>query len=191
MILPVRALAALAVAMLFAGCAALAPEGAAPPAASFDILGRVLVSGDGRAFSSGVRWRHESAEDEIWLLSPIGQTLAHIAAEPAGATLTGADQKVYQARTVEGLTESAFGWTLPLAHLQHWVQGLVVPGGPAAEISRDVRGRLVRLAQDGWTVRYVYGDADGESLLPRRLDLDRDGRQIRLVIDDWRSRVTQ
>jgi len=182
----VRVLAAIAMAMLCAGCASLAPDGVAPPAASFDMLGRVLASGGGRAFSSNLRWRHDAGEHEIWLMSPVGQTLAHIAADAAGATLTAADQQVYRAGTVEALTESAFGWALPLARLQHWIQGRVAPDGIIATVSRDTHGRLAALGQDGWTIRFVYADAAADMQRPRRLDMVRDGRQIRLVIDDWR-----
>jgi outer membrane lipoprotein LolB len=187
----VRVLAAIAMAMLCAGCASLAPVDVPPPAASFDVLGRVLAGGDGRAFSSNLRWRHDAGEHEIWLMSPVGQTLAHIAADAAGATLTAADQQVYRAGTVEALTESAFGWALPLTHLQHWIQGRVAPDGIIATVSRDTHGRLAALGQDGWMIRFVYADAAGDMQRPRRLDMIRDGRQIRLVIDDWRVGETR
>lgn len=182
-----RALAAIAAAMLFAGCAALAPQADIPVAAPFDVLGRMLASGDGRAFSSNVRWRHGVEDEEIWLMSPVGQTLAHIVADSSGATLTAADSQVYSARTVEGLTENALGWALPLTRLQHWIRGSIVPGGVIAAVDRDAHGRLSVLGQDGWTVRYTYGvDTVGGPQLPRRIDLVRGGQQIRLVIDDWR-----
>lgn len=189
----VRAFAAIAIAMamLCAGCASLAPVDVSPPAASFDMLGRVLAGSDGRAFSSNLRWRHDAGEHEIWLMSPVGQTLAHIAADAAGATLTAADQQVYRAGTVEALTESAFGWALPLTRLQHWIQGKVAPDGIIATVSRDTHGRLAALGQDGWTIRFVYADAAGDMQRPRRLDMIRDGRQIRLVIDDWRTGETR
>lgn len=187
----VRALAALAMAMLFAGCALLAPGDSVPPAASFDLLGRVLVSGDGRAFSSNVRWRHAAGDHEIWLMSPVGQTLAHIAADDSGATLTAADQQVYRARTVEGLTRSALGWSLPLIRLQYWIQGLAVPDGPVAEVTRDAQGRPVALAQGGWSIRYAYDEAGAMPPRPRRLDMDSNGQKIRLVIDGWRSGAAQ
>ncbi len=181
-----HALAACAVAYLFAGCAALSPEVQGPAAAPFDILGRVLVSYDGRAFSSNFRWRHGESADEIWLMSPVGLTLAHIAAEPGSASLTGADQVTYQATSVESLTRSALGWSLPLAQLQHWVGGNAVPGGESAAANRGADGRLTAFNQDGWKIRYIRNEADPQRR-PRRLDLAQGTQQIRMVIDEWRG----
>ncbi len=181
-----RALAACAVAYWLAGCAVLAPGVITPAVAPFDILGRVLVSYDNRAFSSNFRWHHSESTDEIWLLSPVGQTLAHIAAAPDGATLTGADQQTYRAASVASLTQRALGWSLPLAQLQHWVGGHAVPGAASGAETRDTDGRLTMLQQDGWLIYYVWGDA-APLRRPRRLDLAQGAQQIRMVIDEWRS----
>lgn len=181
-----HALAACAVAYLLAGCAALSSGVQVPAAAPFDILGRVLVSHDGRAFSSNFRWRHDGFGDEIWLMAPVGQTLAHIAAEPGGATLTGADQQTYRATSVESLTRRVLGWSLPLTQLQHWVGGNAVPGAESGAATRDTDGLLTMLNQDGWLIHYVRDDADVQRR-PRRLDLAQGTQQIRMIIDEWRS----
>jgi outer membrane lipoprotein LolB len=182
-----RALAAGAVFLLCAGCAAFPEAESLPSAAPFDILGRVLASNDSRAFSAGFRWRHAAAENEIWLMSPAGTTLVHIAADAEGATLTAADQQEYRAASVESLTRRALGWPLPLAQLQHWIRGAAVPGAVAAAIVRDGSGRPSLLEQEGWSIRYVYPDAAGDLQRPRRLDLTQDGQRIRMVIDEWRE----
>lgn len=181
---------ALAATLTAAACATLSPE-EAPPAAPalepFDLSGRVLVSHDGRAFSSGLRWQHLQGGDELWLLTPVGQALAHIVTGADGATFTGADRKQYRGASVERLTREALGWELPLTRLQYWVRGEIVPGSTAEGIERDADQRLIRLAQDGWRitiVRYPPGEHDG---LPRRLELARGSNEmIRLVIDGWR-----
>lgn len=181
-----RALAAGAVTLLCAGCAVFTAGEGLPSAAPFDILGRVLASNDGRAFSAGFRWRHAAAENEIWLMSPTGTTLAHIVADAEGATLTAADQQEYRASSVESLTRRALGWPLPLAQLQHWIRGAAVPGAVAAIVVRDGSGRPSLLEQEGWSIRYVYPDTAAPQR-PRRLDLAQDGQRIRMVIDEWRE----
>lgn len=183
---PARALAACAVAALLSGCAVFAPGAAAPAAAPFDILGRVLASNDGRAFSSGFRWRHDAEGDEIWLMSPVGQTLAHILADAGGATLTSADQQEYRAQSVENLTRRALGWPLPLSRLQYWINGDAAPGVLIATVVRDAQGRLSTLEQDGWSIRYAYPEALPGSPLPRRLDMAQDRQLIRMIVDDRR-----
>lgn len=174
-----RLLAALATMAVLAGCAAIEPV----RAPEFDLLGRVAVSYEGRNFSSGVRWRHQGGRDEIWLITPTGQALAHIVADAAGATLTTADRNEYHAREVEALTRRALGWELPLARMRWWVQGEAVPGVEIGEAVRDRQNRLVRLRQDGWLVTLAHHPGGGS--LPQRMDLA-DGRQrLRLVVDSW------
>lgn len=178
----VRALAAST--LLCAGCAGWGPGN--PPAEPFDILGRVLASHDGRAFSASVRWQHGDSGNEIWLMSPLGQTLAHIVDSTGGATLTAADQQEYRALSVESLTRRALGWALPLEQLQHWIQGRLAPGEAPGTVNRDAQGRPVLLEQGGWRIRYRYSET-GEVLRPKQLDMTRDSQRLRLVIDQWRS----
>ncbi|HSN41508.1 MAG TPA: lipoprotein insertase outer membrane protein LolB [Burkholderiales bacterium] len=188
----VRAWCVLAVAAAVSACATLAPESGVPPVspAPFDLSGRVLVSYGGRAFSSGVRWQHAPARDEIWLLSPVGQTLAYIVGEADGATLTAADQKQYRAASVESLTRQALDWELPLARLQYWVQGRPVPSSVPDAIGRAADGRLTALTQDGWRIAFVNYPPAEHGGLPRRLDLSSGAYEIRLVIDGWRREST-
>jgi len=133
------------------------------------------------------RQRRSTFWDVCWsATTPVGQTLVHIAAEPGGATLTGADQQTYRAASVESLTHRALGWSLPLAQLQHWVGGHAVPGGESGAATRDADGRLTMLNQSGWLIHYVRDDAD-PLRRPRRLDIAQGTQQIRIVIDEWRS----
>lgn len=177
--IPLRVVAAAALALLLAACAA---PGIAP-GEPFDVIGRVLVSGEGRALASGFRWRSEAGVEEFWLLSPVGQTLAHIVADGTGAVLTTPDQQEYRDTSVESLTRRALGWPLPLAELGYWLQAQPVPGQAARVVPGD-GGRPLQLEQAGWSVRYGYADAEPR---PRRLDLTREGQQIRLVIDERRA----
>ncbi len=184
-----KSCAALAASALVAACAVLAPPGerpAGPAAAPFDLIGRMAVTYDGRAFSSSVRWQHSAERDEIWLLTPVGQTLAHIVGDADGATLTGADQKQYRAGTVESLTRQALGWELPLARLSYWVRGEVAPGSAPARAERDDSGRLTFLDQDGRRIAFVNYPPAEHGGLPRRLELTSGAHEIRLVIDGWR-----
>jgi outer membrane lipoprotein LolB len=182
--------AALAACAVLAACAELSPREPVQRAPAFDLLGRVAVTFDGRAFSSGVRWQHEADGDEIWLLTPVGQAVAHIVATPSGATLTGADRKQIESEDVESLTRRGLGWELPLARLAWWVRAEIVPGGLVGEVTRDDRGRLAHLVQDDWRIVFVYRPPEDPVKSPQRLDLTHEGHHIRFVIDNWRSGAT-
>ncbi len=179
---------ALAAGAVLTACAALVPAPEVPRAAGrFDLIGRVAVTYDGRAFSSGVRWQHTAERDEIWLLTPTGQTLAYIVGDARGATLTGADRQQYRAGDVESLTRRALGWELPLARLGYWVRGGIAPSGTARDVERDERARITALWQDGWRIALVHYPPAEHGGLPRRLELANGVQEIRLVIDGWRE----
>jgi outer membrane lipoprotein LolB len=174
--------------IVLSGCAALTPsDRPAQRAAAFDLVGRVAATFDGRNFSSGLRWQHAVERDEVWLMTPTGQALAHIQADDEGATLTGADRQTYRAADVEAITRRALGWELPLTRLAWWVRGETVPGSQPAEPVRDQQGRLVRFTQDGWSITLAHPPAGEGRGMPQRLELVRAGHQIRLVIDSWRD----
>jgi outer membrane lipoprotein LolB len=177
-------LSALVAAMVAAGCATTAPP---PSDRPFDLVGRVAVSFDGRAFSSSVRWEHGASREEAWLLTPLGQTVAHIVSDADGATLTGADRRQYRADSVEALTRQALGWELPLARLTWWIRGEPVPDSTPARAERDGRARLTLLEQGGWRIVYTYRDSGEAGELPRRLDLRSGVQEIRFLIDSWRT----
>ena len=180
-----KSCAALAAAAL-AGCALLAPAPPPPPAPAFDLIGRVAVSYDGRAFSSGMRWQHTLERDELWLLTPAGQALAHIEGDAGGAVFTGADRSQHRASDIASLIRNALGWEMPVTHLAWWVQGQLAPGAVVQAVERDGLGRLALLAQDGWRIAYVYDSQDERASRLRRLELMGESHVIRLVIDGWR-----
>jgi len=178
---------ALAAAAVLAGCAALEPlPPPSPPAPAFELIGRVAVNYDGRAFSSGVRWQHTAERDELWLLTPAGQALAHIVGDAAGATFTGSDRTEYRARDVSGLIRRALGWEMPVMRLAWWVQGELAPGAVVQAVERDQYGRLAVLAQEGWRIAYVYDPPEERGSPLRRLVLADGSTEIRLVVDGWR-----
>lgn len=174
--------------VVLSSCAALKPsDRPAERAPAFDLVGRVAVAFDGKNFSSGLRWQHAVDRDEVWLLTPTGQALAHIQADDEGATLTGADRQTYRARDVEALTRQALGWELPVTRLAWWVRGELVPGSETGEAVRDQQGRLARFTQDGWSITLAHPGAEDRAGRPQRVELVRGGHQIRLVIDSWRD----
>jgi len=178
--------AVLAAAALLGGCAALTPAPPPPPAPAFDLIGRVAVTFDGRAFSSGMRWQHTMERDDLWLLTPAGQALAHIVGDAEGAVYTGADRSQRRAADIASLIRNALGWEMPVTYLAWWVQGQPAPGAAVQDVERDALGRLAVLAQDGWRIAYVYGSQDARADRVRRLELAGESHLIRLVIDGWR-----
>jgi outer membrane lipoprotein LolB len=180
-----RLLPVLAAAAALAACAAapLAPRSTQP----FDLLGRALVAYRGGGVTANLRWQHAAEQDEIWLMTPTGQTLAYIVDTPRGATLTRADQRQFRAGSVEALTQQALGWPLPLGLLQYWVKGEPAPSSAPTDIQRGADGKLAALTQNNWRVAFTYHTEGELAGRVRRLDLNDGASEIRLVIDTWRD----
>jgi outer membrane lipoprotein LolB len=172
---------ALVIAALLAACAGNPLAPVPFNTAGFDLAGRMAVRTQDRAFSSALRWKQNADGDEVWLNTPLGQTLAYLQDNRAGATLTTAEQKQYHAQTIESLTQSALGWRFPLAGLRYWVLGQTAPGVAHAELARDGANRISRFVQADWQVALEYADA--AALRPSRLELAGGDAHIRLVID--------
>ena len=165
-----RCCAGLAMAALLSACAPLHPERPVERARPFDLVGRVA----------------DAERDEVWLLTPVGQALAHILGDSQRATFTGSDRSQRTARDIASLTREALGWEFPIELLSWWVQGAIAPFAAIQLVERDEHGRLAMLQQDGWRIAYTHYAAGENGGLPRRLDVSGGTQAIRLVVDTWR-----
>ena len=175
--------------LLLAGCASTppAPRPVVRPAQAeqveFALNGRISVNHDGKRSSSNVRWTHHSADDEILLMSPLGQTVARIHRDAEGVVLDTSD-KHYSAQDTDELTQRVLGWHLPLEGLQYWALALPAPDS-AASIEHDGNGQVSVMHQDGWDIRYTRYAAQMPDSLPLRMNLQREGMELQLLIDEW------
>ena len=156
--------------------------------ADFGLIGRISVRDEKQRFSGGVRWQHAGLDDEISLLSPLGQVMAQIVQDNEGARLTTSEQKVYFASDIEILTEGVLGWRIPVAGLQYWVQGEHFPATVAIK-HLDSEGRAVAINQDGWEINYAsyFPTQSAQPTRPRVLVLNYEALRIKLVVDNWEA----
>lgn len=172
--------------MLLGACATLPEPTDEPPATleAFSLTGRLGVRHGDQGFSGGVRWTHTPGRDELWIVSPLGQAVAHVRGEADAVTLVTSEGQVHQAADAASLTRDVLGWELPLGGLAYWATGRLSPASPG-QARYDSEGRLATLVQDGWEIRYLaYGKGDNPPL-PRTLSASRGALEIRLTIDRW------
>ncbi len=171
-----------------AGCAVLPPATVAPVASQapriFDLAGRIAVKYRDQSSSGSLRWRHQADQDDITLLSPLGQTVTQITRDADGVTLIDQAHKIHRAADTETLTQELLGWRLPLAGLGYWVVGQPAPSLPY-QAEHDAQQHPTQRVQDGWRVNYsAWQTVDGQGL-PHKMTLQRDDLEIRLVMDQW------
>ena len=175
--------------LLLAGCASVppAPQSVLRPAEaeqkSFVLNGRIAIRHDGDRSSANIRWTHRAENDDILLLAPFGQTVAHIHSDAQEVVLDTAD-KHYTAQNTEELTQQVLGWHLPLAGLRYWVLALAAPESKAS-IEHDANGQVSIMQQDDWKISYTRYAAQTPDSLPLRINLQHEGLELQLLIDEW------
>ncbi|MDP2828930.1 MAG: lipoprotein insertase outer membrane protein LolB [Sulfuricellaceae bacterium] len=149
----------------------------------FTLNGRVAVRHGNDGFSGHLYWRHAYKNDELRLLSPLGQTVAAIQRGSAGVVLEVSGVR-HEASNTADLTERVLGWRLPLEGMQYWVQGRASPED-GAEIVRDEPGNVVRLSQQGWEIEYRDYRLQEGVALPYRLVMRGADMELKLAVDEW------
>jgi outer membrane lipoprotein LolB len=150
---------------------------------SFVLNGRIAIRHDGDRSSANIRWTHRAENDDILLLAPFGQTVAHIHSDAQEVVLDTAD-KHYTAQNTEELTQQVLGWHLPLAGLRYWVLALAAPESKAS-IEHDANGQVSIMQQDDWKISYTRYAAQTPDSLPLRINLQHEGLELQLLIDEW------
>lgn len=155
---------------LLAGCATLAPP---PPArlsgaeiTAFAFVGRLAVRQGDVRHHVNVDWRHDGPQDAVLLTTPLGQGIAEIVRDAAGARLTLADQRRFEAADWSDLSQQVFGFPLPLDASARWLLG-------DASALAD------------WRIRVVERESSAPGALPTVIELERGDIALRLRIDEW------
>ena len=183
-----------------AGCATTRPAGPAVPEAEararqaererelradaqWGLEGRIAVSTGEQGGSGRIEWRQDGAAYEVALSAPVTRQSWRLSADATGARLEGMEGGTRRGPDAGELLRAATRWEIPVASLADWLRALPTPGRPA--VSRfGADGRLMQLAQDGWTIDYGW-PADPAADLPSRIEARRDPAKVRLVVDRW------
>lgn len=150
----------------------------------FEVSGRIAAKMGKEGSSARIKWSHRADIDTVDVYAPTGSIIAVILVSPReGAVLETKDQ-VYEAPSVEELTQRVLGWSLPLNGLKYWARGRVNPEVAVDHLAaRDSQQRLTYLEQDGWKITFEQY-AEG-SMLPRVMRLEFEDLKIRFVLDKW------
>ncbi len=152
----------------------------------FTLQGRIGVQAEGKGFSGGLHWQHDSANDNIELYSPLGGQIASIKKTVDKVTLVDAKGNSISAADAETLTQTALGWQLPLSGLADWSLGQPTNGTIDA-ITWDEFGHLNTLKQDGWNIEYQnYSEQNGH-FLPSKILLRSEKVNLKLLVEKWDS----
>ncbi|WP_028917278.1 lipoprotein insertase outer membrane protein LolB [Pseudoxanthomonas sp. J35] len=151
---------------------------------AWSLQGRLAVSVGDKGGSGRLDWQQDGGQWRVALSAPVTRQSWRLSGGAAGATLEGLEGGTRYGPDAGALLLEATGWPIPVEELSWWVRGLASPG---AELEFGADGRPRRLLAGGWTVDYQEWSAatDGWPDMPRRLQAQREGVRVRLVVDQW------
>ena len=182
---------------LLAGCApksALSPEAAEAlrqareaslrAITEWDLRARAVLRLRGEAYQVGLSWRRAPGNSVLLLEAPFGQGVIRLARGADDVfNLRLPDGRELFGNSAEALLDQLLGWSLPISGLEYWIRGLPHPDGDyARRYGSD--GTALQIRQDRWQIDYL-DYFEQKPPLPRRIDLDRDGIGLKLVIERW------
>lgn len=127
-------------------------------------------------------WQHQGNNDTLWLIGPIGNTMAKIEVTPTGVRWQDATGKRGEAANLYALGESLAGIRLPDVAADSWLRGRWTK---ASVKSRDDEGRVLVAAMRGWVFEYRYG-APAPGQWPLAIEgAGPDGLWLRVALTEW------
>ena len=188
---------ALSLALLLAACAHVpGPEYASTSVLQNDasqwqiggrfVAGQRLVGGSGDASPDPVvgrfAWQHQGADDTLWLIGPVGNTLAKVDMAPSGVRWQDATGKRGEATNLRALGESLAGIRLPDVAAESWLRGR---WSNAAVQTRDGDGRVLTAGERGWLFEYRYGAPAPDSWPLAIEGMGPEGLWLRIALTEW------
>lgn len=134
--------------------------------------------------SANLQWQQKNKNYTILIFGPLGADLTQLSGQPGHITLETANGKKITASSIEQLLTQQTGWQLPVSNLYYWIRGLPVPGQPAQK-QFDPYFHLVKLNQQGWTVRFLRYTTTHQVDLPTKILLENWRMKIKINISQW------
>ena len=149
----------------------------------WSLSGRVAIRTDEDGWQFTIQWQQLQQDYAINLIAPMGQGGVKLNGNDRQVTLLTSEGESASARNPDQLLERMLGWRVPVTALRYWVLGLPAPGDAVLEL--DDYGRLERLVQGGWTIRFPSYQQVGDLELPTKIFVDNHQASVRLVVGEW------
>lgn len=127
-------------------------------------------------------WQHSPNDDVLWLVGPLGNTLARVDISPTSVRWQDATGKRGEATNLRALGESLAGVTLPELPADRWLHAQ----WPAQAVhQQDDAARTLAASGSGWQFAYRYGTPAPEDW-PLSIDAaGPEGLWLKLALTEW------
>src|SRR5699024_6280241 len=144
------------------------PEQQAEKMTHWQAKGRFAYKSPTDGGSASIHWLQEDDQGELKFSGPMGFGSAELQWQPGYAILTTSKGEA-TAHSAEALALELTGVAIPVDALMYWLKGLKWPK-TEADTERNDEGRLTRLQQNGWDIKYErWQQVPGGYWLPHKL----------------------
>ena len=152
--------------------------------ARFEFSGRIATVMGDKGVSAALIWQQQGEDSTLSLRAPFGLGALNIDYHDQQLRVTSDDGQRVEGAAAEHMLTDLLGFSLPLNSIHYWLLGCSDPASVADE-SLDDRQRLAQLRQNGWRIDYLNYQSVGKQWFPQRLNMERDGRKLKLVVERW------
>lgn len=153
---------------------------------NWELKGRLAIDAIKEAWTGTLHWVQKGDVFDILWFFPFGQGSVELQGNHELVTLRLPKEELMTATSAEDLLRIRLGWSLPVSGLRYWLLGLPAPELPTISLFLDPWGRLQRLSQGGWQIRYLDYKSINNYELPGKVFLNNPKLRLRLVIDQWK-----
>ncbi|VAW96050.1 hypothetical protein MNBD_GAMMA22-837 [hydrothermal vent metagenome] len=151
---------------------------------SWKINGRLAVTNKAEVWHLSVIWEQQAQQYKIHLSGPFGAGAVQLSGDQFGVSIQTADQTHY-AQDASQLLYDNTGVQIPIESLFYWIRGLANPKFTISNQKLDAYGRLKKLSQNNWNIRFKRYEEINAIYLPSKVFIKQNNLDIRFVIEDW------
>ncbi len=162
---------------------------------NWELEGRLVVRQDGDSDTVNINWRQQGESFDLRLFGGFGLGAVRVLGNDAAVTVEESGAAPVTLPSLAAVTQQYFGYEFPTAELLYWVRGLPAPR--AGSNTLDDNRMLATLQQKDangldWTLtfdRYLELEDQAGTHLPGRIVAQREGLELRFLINSWRVPV--
>jgi len=193
-----RLLSLLLAVVLVGGCAT-APKPAVAPEKAWNsrqealsnvrhwrLSGRIAVKTEQESVHGHLQWSQAPKEYDIRISGPFGSGTLRLAGSRSGAALWVDDEPPVRSGDPERMLYRRTGWWIPVDALRYWILGLPTPR-LNADWELDSYGRIEKLRQAGWEIRFLDYEQRNGVELPGRVFVSKGEAEVKVVVQQWQQ----
>ncbi len=151
---------------------------------NWKLNGRLAITDNAEVWHLTVNWQQQDQNYKIHLSGPFGAGAVLLKGDDLGVIIKTSDNTTFATDAEQMLYEQT-GVKIPIQSLFYWIRGLPSSKLTVSSQSIDEYGRLKKLSQNDWIIRFKRYKKNNDIYLPSKVFLKQGSLDIRFVIEEW------